>query len=305
LDARFALATIDEGGGPAPVIRIGDRLWRLADEAPGLFALQAAPGLMALFRDWDRSLAALQGLAGRLSADPGAPARALDATRARYLTPLQWPAKVMCTGTNYHDHLRAVGRTSFNKTDNCPAFFMKPPTTALVGPGPVRHPPGATQFDWEIELAVVIGRTARSVSVEDALGHVAAYAIGLDLSARDLQKNPRHFAKMDLCLGKAFDDSCPLGPLVVPARFVGDPQQLWMKLWVEGVLEQDSGTRHMIWSVAEQIADLTRLITLEPGDVLLTGTPAGTGIETGRYLKRGDRIDAEIEHLGRLEVHVV
>jgi 2-keto-4-pentenoate hydratase/2-oxohepta-3-ene-1,7-dioic acid hydratase in catechol pathway len=305
VDPRYALATIDDGSGPAAVVRIGDRLWRLGDEAPALLGPRPERGLMALFDDWRRSLDGLDALAARLCSDPDAAARSLDAGTATYLAPLRWPAKVMCTGTNYHDHLRAVGRTSFSKDDNCAAYFMKPPTTALVGPGPVRHPPGSTQFDWEIELAVVIGRTARGVSVEDALDHVAAYTIGLDLSARDLQKNPRHFAKMDLCLGKAFDDACPLGPLVVPARFVGDPQRLWMKLWVDDVLEQDSGTQHMIWSVAEQIADITRLITLEPGDVLLTGTPAGTGIESGRYLRRGNRIDAEIEHLGRLGVHVV
>ena len=302
---RYALATIDDRGSPAAVMRVGERLWRLADEAPALLGPEPARGLMALFADWDRSLGALGALAERLASDPGAPARSLDAATAAYLTPLRWPAKVMCTGTNYYDHLRAVGRTTFSKADNCPAYFMKPPTTALVGPGPVRHPSGSNQFDWEIELAVVIGRRARDVAPADALAHVAAYAIGIDLSARDLQRNPRHFAKMDLCLGKAFDDACPLGPLVVPAGFVGDPQRLRMRLWVDDVLEQDSGTEHMIWSVAEQIADITRLITLEPGDVLLTGTPAGTGIETGRYLKRGSRIDAEIEHLGRLSVHVV
>ena len=301
----YSLATIDEGAAPVPAIRIGDRLWRLADEAPALLAPEPARGLMNLFADWGRAAAALDVLAARLGDDAAAAARALDAQAVRYLTPLRWPAKVMCTGTNYYDHLRAVGRTSFSKQDNCPAFFMKPPTTALVGPGPVRHPAGRTQFDWEIELAVIIGRTARAVPVERALEHVAGYAVALDLSARDLQKNPRHFAKMDLCLGKAFDDACPLGPLVVPARFVGDPQRLRMRLWVDDAIEQDSGTEHMIWSVAEQIADLTRLITLEPGDVLLTGTPAGTGIESGRYLSRGQRIDAEIEHLGRLSVHVV
>jgi len=298
----FSLATIEHGGAPAPVIETGGRHWLLKDVAGAM--MQKAPrGLVDLFADWDRNFDTLAGVAQRAESlgkpvDDGGAA-------LKFLTPLQYPNKVMLTGTNYYDHLRAVGRTTFTKADNDPAFFMKPPTTALVGPGDIRYPAGVKQFDWEIELAAVFGKRASRVTEASALGHVAAWTVGLDMSARDLQRNQRHFAKMDLCLGKGFDDSCPLGPRIVPSQFVGDPQKLSMKLWVNGKIEQDSSTEHMIWSTAEQIEAISKYITFEPGDVLLTGTPAGTGVEQGRYLSIGDRIDAEIEKLGRMSVTVV
>ena len=302
MTAAFSLATIADAGRTAPVIQVGGRHWLLETVAPSL--MRAAPrGLVDLFSDWERNFDTLADVARRVE-QISWPVDA-DGAPPRLLTPLQYPNKVMLTGTNYYDHLRAVGRTSFSKADNDPAFFMKPPTTALTGPGDIRYPAASKQYDWEVELTAVFGRRVRHAAVERALESVAAYTVGLDMSARDLQRNPRHFAKMDLCLGKAFDDSCPLGPYLVPAQFVADPQDLALKLWVNERIEQDSNTTHMIWSLAEQIAALTRLITLEPGDVLLTGTCAGTGIEQGKYLKAGDRIDAEVADFGRLSVRVV
>lgn len=300
----FSLVTVAHRGTAQPAIEVGGRYWLLSQILDAEFIATIPRGIVDLFGAWDRNFDRLAGVAQRVQT-LAAPIADDASSPPSLRTPLQYPNKVLLTGTNYYDHLRAVGRTSFTKADNFPAFFMKPPTTALVGPGPVRYPRGVTQYDWEVELAVVFGRKAKHVAERDALSTVAAYAIGLDMSARDLQRNARHFAKMDLCLGKAFDDSCPLGPRVVPAAFVGDPQDLDMKLWVNGRIEQDSNTRHMIWSVAEQIHEIAKLITFEPGDVLLTGTPAGTGIETNRYLSIGDRIEAEIEHLGRLAVQVV
>jgi 2-keto-4-pentenoate hydratase/2-oxohepta-3-ene-1,7-dioic acid hydratase in catechol pathway len=297
----FSLMTLDEAT-PTPAIEVGGQVWRLAEVADAAMREAMPRGLIDLLQDWDRWFDALSTLAERV-ADKAAPVG--QETELRSLTPVRYPNKVMLTGTNYYDHLRAVGRANFSKQDNDPAFFMKPPTTALVGHGSqLRIPDGVQQFDWEVELTAVIGRRATRVSESQALAHVAAYAVGLDMSARDLQRNPRHFAKMDLCLGKAFDGSCPVGPKIVPAAFVADPQDLTLQLWVNGTLEQNSSTRHMIWSTAEQLAAITRHITLEPGDLLLTGTPAGTGIEQGRYLHPGDHIDAEIQGLGRLSVDV-
>lgn len=299
----FSLATIAKQDAAEPCLESQGQYWLLKDLAGPRAHAQWPRGLIDLFADWDRNFDLLSDLCERREA-LAAPLD-LGGGGPRFLTPLQYPAKVVLTGTNYYDHLRAVGRTDFSKADNSPAIFLKPPTTCLVGPGPIRHPEGSTQFDWEIELAAIFGRRCRKAAQAQALDHVAAYAVGLDMSARDLQRNPKHFAKMDLCLGKAFDDSCPLGPRIVPAAFVRDPQDLSMKLWVNGKIEQDSNTRHMIWSVAEQIEVISRLITLEPGDVLMTGTPAGTGIEQERYLSIGDRIDADIEGLGRMSVHIV
>src|SRR5690606_13408811 len=118
---------------------------------------------------------------------------------AKFLTPLQYPAKLICAGTNYYDHIAAAGYPDFSKEKNIPALFMKPPTTALVGPGrTVKYPQGCRQFDWEVELAVVIGTRASKLSASNAMDCIAGYMIAIDLSARDFQRNSKHFAKMDL-----------------------------------------------------------------------------------------------------------
>ncbi|MCA3179138.1 MAG: fumarylacetoacetate hydrolase family protein [Burkholderiales bacterium] len=185
-----------------------------------------------------------------------------------------------------------------------PVFFLKPPTTTLVGCGPVRFPVQSSKFDWEIELAVIFGRRMRRVSQAEALAGVAGYAVGIDLSARDWQMNPRHPWKFDLFTGKAFDDACPLGPKIVPARFV-DTRDLRLTLTVNGETKQDASSSDMIWSVAEQASMLSEFVTIEPGDVLLTGTPAGVGMASGTYLEVGDRIEASITGLGTMRVVVV
>jgi 2-keto-4-pentenoate hydratase/2-oxohepta-3-ene-1,7-dioic acid hydratase in catechol pathway len=186
-----------------------------------------------------------------------------------------------------------------------PTLFFKPPATTLVGSGKsVRYPTQSKKFDWEIELAAVIGKRARRVRAAAALDCVAGYTIGIDLSARDWQFHPKHLVKFDLFGGKGFDDSCPLGPKIVPARFV-DHGNLQLRLYVNGELKQNANTRDMIWSLAEQIEAMSEHVTLDPGDVILTGTPAGVGLATGTYLKVGDRIDAHIDQLGQLSVEVV
>jgi 2-keto-4-pentenoate hydratase/2-oxohepta-3-ene-1,7-dioic acid hydratase in catechol pathway len=159
-------------------------------------------------------------------------------------------------------------------------------------------------LDWEIELAVVIGRRLRRVSEADALAGIACYSVGIDLSARDWQMNPLHPWKFDLFTGKAFDDSCPLGPKLVPAQFV-DPEDLHLELRVNGEVRQEAHSDDMIWSVGEQVSILSEHVTFEPGDTLLTGTPAGVGLATGTYLKPGDRIEATISGLGTLAVEIV
>jgi 2,4-didehydro-3-deoxy-L-rhamnonate hydrolase len=150
----------------------------------------------------------------------------------------------------------------------------------------------------------VIAKRGRRIPAEDALSYVGGYAVGLDLTARDLQFNKRQRRQFDLFGGKSFDDSAPLGPVVVPAEFV-DPENLGLKLWVNDELKQDSHTREMIWSIAEQISELSQHITLEPGDLLFTGSPAGIGYPQKTFLQVGDRVDAEITGLGRLSVEII
>ena len=184
-------------------------------------------------------------------------------------------------------------------------FFMKPPRNAVVGPGKtVLMPRGTKAFDWEIELAAVIGKKARYVTPETALSHIAGYTIGLDLSARDFNRAPEQFYKLDWVAGKANDTCGPLGPWIVPASTFGDPQKTKLKLSVNGETKQDSDASQMIFSVAEQIARASEIMTLDPGDVVFTGTPAGVGVPKQTFLKVGDRIDAEIPGIGALSVTI-
>lgn len=302
---RFALATIRHGGKPTPVIEVGGSCFLLNEAAPEVLQPAPARGLMNLFDDWQRSEEKLLDVA----ADIGAGRRKLTALTPRVddvMTPLQYPAKLLLGGANYYEHMWTdAKKPGFRKDDGFPVFFLKPPTTSLVGCGKtVRYPAQSKKFDWEIELAVIIGKRLKRASEAEARDGIAAYAVGIDLSARDWQMNPRHPWKFDLFAGKAFDDSCPLGPKLVPARFV-DPDNLWLRLSVNGVVRQNANTNDMIWPAAEQVSLISEHLTLEPGDVLLTGTPAGVGLASDTYLKPGDKIEAEIEHLGKLQLEIV
>ena len=159
-------------------------------------------------------------------------------------------------------------------------------------------------MDWEVELAAVIGRPAKNVSRDKALGHVAGYTIANDLSARD-RGNRAGISdtspfKSDWTKHKSFDGSCPLGPWIVPAADLGDPQNLGLKLWVNDVLKQDSNTKDMIFDLSEQIEQLSSGMTLHPGDLILTGTPAGVGSARGEFLAAGDVVKLWIGRIGTL-----
>jgi 2-keto-4-pentenoate hydratase/2-oxohepta-3-ene-1,7-dioic acid hydratase in catechol pathway len=304
---RFSLATIRAGGQPTAILTVDGRHYRIADVAPSVLADDPRGGLLTVLQRWADSEPLLVEAADRLEQDPSdhvkvpAPPALED-----WLTPLRYPSKVVCTGYNYRADVKGdAGRVDFVKEDNIPVFFLKPPTTSLVGQGrSVRYPIQSAQLDYEIELAVVIGRRGRRIGREHAMDHVAGYTIGLDLSARDWQRHPKHAAKFDLFGGKAFDDSCPLGPAIVPARFV-DEQSLRLQLRLNGTVRQDASTSDMIWSVPEQIALISEHVTLEPGDVIMTGTPAGVGLSTGTWLAAGDRLEGRITGLGALCVEIV
>ena len=181
---------------------------------------------------------------------------------------------------------------------------------AIADPGTLVKISGySEQMDWEIELAAVIGRTAKDVAADKALGYVAGYTIANDLSARDRGKRANmpdaSPFKWDWTKHKTFDGSCPLGPWIVPASDIGDPQKLGLKLWVNGVLKQDSNTSEMIFTLAEQIAQLSVGMTLHPGDIILTGTPAGVGAGRGEFLKAGDAVKLWIENIGKIENRMI
>jgi 2-keto-4-pentenoate hydratase/2-oxohepta-3-ene-1,7-dioic acid hydratase in catechol pathway len=292
----WGLASISDGTATVACIEAGGKLFRLA---PSLARIGHAPTarLIDLFDDWPAAHAALTRAAGQL--DPA------DAVAGRRLAPLLYPGKILCAGANYFDHLAEMGMPGAKKEDQRLFFFMKPPRNAVVGEGAtVRMPIGTNAFDWEIELAAVIGTRARNVPVETALSHVAAYTVAIDFSARDHNRAPETFYKLDWVAGKANDTCCPLGPRLVPAEAIGNPQDVGLKLWVNGEPKQDGRSTDMIFTLAEQIAIASRIMTLDPGDVLLTGTPAGVGAPKKTFLAIGDRVDAEIEGIGRLSVTI-
>lgn len=211
------------------------------------------------------------------------------------LNPIGRPGKIVCVGLNYLDHCRETN-TSPPKQ---PLLFSKfttsitDPDTDIIWSGALTQ-----KVDFEAELAVIIGRHCRHVSEEKALDYVAGYTAANDVSARDLQMGDGQWIR-----GKSLDTFCPLGPVIVSAEEIADPQQLAIRCTVNGEMMQDSHTGEMIFSVAALIAFCSQAFTLEPGDVLLTGTPHGVGFvrEPQVYLQDGDVVVVEIEGIGRLE----
>jgi 2-keto-4-pentenoate hydratase/2-oxohepta-3-ene-1,7-dioic acid hydratase in catechol pathway len=300
----YSLATVHHQGSLAPVLETDGNYWLLDAVAPSLIS-SPERGLLDVFEKWDEASGKLEHIVSSLSKGTLEASPIEQPSKDAFAAPILYPSKILCCGANYYDHIeKDMGITDFDKEKLDPLFFLKH-SRALVGSGPsVRFPIQSKQLDWEIELVVVIGRRAKRISRDRAMDCVAGYSVGLDLSARDWQFNPRHLQKFDLFAGKAFDDSSPLGPGIVPAKLV-NPADLSLKLWVNSELKQDSNTRQMIWSIAEQIEAVTKHVTLEPGDVLYTGSPSGVGLASQTYLNEGDRIDAEIGEVGRLSVRLV
>ena len=296
-EASWALATVEAGGRPVACLEQGGKLYDLGKSLARV-GLAGVGSVMDLWENWDASLKALDAASAKLDA-------ADEVTATRRLAPLLYPGKILCAGANYYDHLAEMGMPGAKKEDQRLFFFMKPPRNAVVGEGATVHMPiGTKAFDWEVELALVIGRRARNVSVEDAMSYVAGYTVAVDFSARDHNRAPETFYKLDWVAGKANDTCCPMGPRFTPARPEVNWQDVSLKLSVNGALKQDGRSSQMIFTIAEQIATASRIMTLDPGDVLLTGTPAGVGAPKGTFLSVGDEVAAEIEGVGRLQLTI-
>jgi 2-keto-4-pentenoate hydratase/2-oxohepta-3-ene-1,7-dioic acid hydratase in catechol pathway len=284
--------------GPTACIEVDGELYRLAPLLART-GLTGVGSVIDLFPDWDRSRAALDKSASQVRAEDRVPAG------APRLAPLLYPGKVLCAGANYYDHIKEMGVPDTRKEAQRLFFFFKPPRNAVVGEGATVHMPiGTKAFDWEIELAAVIGRKARAVKAADAMSYIAGYTVSIDCSARDHNRAPETFYKLDWVAGKAHDTCSPMGPRFVPASAIRDPQNIGLKLSVNGEVKQDGRTSDMIFSIAEQIEILSAIMTLDPGDVVLTGTPAGVGAPKQTFLSIGDRVDAEIEGIGKLSVTI-
>jgi 2-keto-4-pentenoate hydratase/2-oxohepta-3-ene-1,7-dioic acid hydratase in catechol pathway len=220
--------------------------------------------------------------------------------------PIPRPHKnIMCLGLNYAEHAKesaeARGRTA--ALPDHAVFFTKAPTTANGPFGDIVIDPAVSEeVDWEAELAVIIGKTGKNIREEDAMDFVFGYTVLNDVTARDLQSQHKQYFK-----GKSVDGYCPMGPWIVTADEVTDPQQLPIRLRVNGVVKQESNTRMMIHSVRQIIAILSRGMTLEAGDIISTGTPSGVGFARNppEFLKAGDVVETEIEGIGTMRNRVV
>jgi 2-keto-4-pentenoate hydratase/2-oxohepta-3-ene-1,7-dioic acid hydratase in catechol pathway len=269
--------------------------------------LGAGHGLIELIEDWP----ALEHRLSDWDALSAAPVPG-----ATLLAPLLFPRKLVCIGANYRKHLAEMGpklgddRPPAERlgADWRPFFFLKPPTTTVRGHGQeiAINASDDVTIDWEAELAVVIGRGGRDIRAESALRHVAGYCVINDVSDRSAFRRPGPpTMSWDWVGMKAIDHSAPMGPGVTPHWLVADPQQLDFRLWVDDVLEQEANTSQMIVGIAGQIAAVSAVMTLEPGDVIATGTAQGVGMGQGKKLRPGNVVTIEIEQVGLLRNRIV
>ena len=303
----YKMLSFKSGSETRAGLLIGEQVY----DASRVTGKPAWASVLGALQDWPKAhrefAAFAKRVAGGRSKANGAPL-----LRVKLLAPVLYPGNIYCAGANYTDHMAEMARVqgkepgpTMKDLGEKPWHFVKTSRSSVVGPGAkVKLPAYSQKVDWEVELAAVIGRTAKDVPVEKALACVAGYTIANDLSARDAMRrdknpptSPFHY---DWVSQKCFDGACPLGPWIVPAAQLGDPQALGLKLWVNGELMQDSNTAKMIFNTAEQIAMLSSRVTLHPGDIVLTGTPAGVGMPRGRFLKSGDTVKLWIEKIGEL-----
>lgn len=202
--------------------------------------------------------------------------------------------KILCIGRNYVDHIKELG----NETPDAPVIFMKPASSVIDDSGTVVIPLYSRECHHEAELALLIGKSGKNIPAEKVMEHVAGYGVALDLTLRDVQSEQKKKG-LPWEIAKGFDTACPLSPFVSPAQ-VPDPQNLTIRLTVNGELRQNGCTAMMIHPIADLVSHMSRIFTLEPGDVILTGTPAGVG-----QLQHGDVVRVEIPQVGTLLVNVI
>lgn len=231
----------------------------------------------------------------------------LPVASVELLTPIPNPNKLFLLAGNYAKHIEEGGRKAAEREETFPYVFMKPASTTLTNPGGVVHIPKVSpdHIDWELELAVIIGKKCKHVKEAEALQFVAGYTVVNDISNRKFRPNPGRKERdmdrfFDWLHGKWADSFCPCGPCVASADAIPDPQNLKLELKLNGEVRQDATTQQQIFPVAAVIEFISSFVTLEPGDIIATGTPAGVGNTTGTYLKPGDKLEAFISSIGTL-----
>lgn len=303
----YRLATYaDAGGRPRPGIVVDERV---IDVSVALGMPDAT--VLSLLQSWPEMHPRLQDIAKRAHGG-GFATSAMPVTDARLLAPVLYPGNIFCAGANYRDHVAEMTKAMNLALEANPRergwdpwHFIKASVPCVRGTNArIALPAHSKKVDWEAEIAIVMGRECRSVGVADALSCVAGLTIANDLSLRDHLRREgvpgESPFRYDWLSAKSFDGSLPLGPWICPLDEIADPGDLAIKLWLNDELMQDSTSANLIFSMAEQIAYLSTRVTLQPGDVIATGTPAGVGAARGRFLKPGDRIRIWVENIGEL-----
>lgn len=324
-DVPFRLAVMAHADGPPFValvqqgsaieLRAAEHAYHKRRGRPAS-ALALDDGILGLLGDWGASFAALQQISAFLDDEGLGNGRLAehvhDPASLRTLPPISRPSKIMCVAQNYREHVEEM-RASHAATPGAesaaavadpipfrPYLWLKAPS-AITGPfDDIELPSPDSKIDWEVELALVIGKSGRRISVDDAMSYVAGFVTMNDVSRRDALLRPdRMKLRTDWYAGKSYDGFAPIGPYFVPRQFV-DHRNLRLRLSVNGELKQDGNTSGLIISAEENLAYASTVNTLVPGDIIATGTCGGVGHGTGTYLKPGDVVEAEVEHLGSL-----
>ena len=301
----YQLGTISTGEGPRAVMILDGQAIDIAAST----GVRRYESLMGILETFDASLIRLDELA--LSKPKGIPL-----AQVTLLSPIPVPPAIYCAGSNYADHAAEMAKAAGREPPKDPHelgqrswHFIKSSRSAIGTGATIVIPEQTKKLDWEAELGVVIGRPCRNVAEDKALDYVAGYLVANDLSARDLSRRngvpENSIFRNDWTAHKSFDGACPMGPWLTLARDVKNPHDLKMRLSVNDVVKQDSNTSHMIFDIREQIADLAGRMTLLPGDIILTGTPAGVGNGRGEYLNSGDVVKVSIEGLGEIVNNLV
>ncbi|MCO5161237.1 MAG: fumarylacetoacetate hydrolase family protein [Mesorhizobium sp.] len=317
MGTSFSLGRVRTNAGTAETVMLLDnRHIPLADAAERLKVSLVEPGMRALLADWDYAQPMLQAIADGLESLGAKALEEITLHAPELISPIPRPGKVLCAAANYSAHVAEMTKTGFTgpssaqqnapRRPDAPYHFLKA-TSCSVGPyDDIRLPGADHRIDWEIELAAVVGRPAYKVSAGQAMDHVAGYVVINDVSCRAATwREDRPNIRSDWLAGKSYDTFLPTGPYFVPASQVPDYRALQLRLWVNGQLKQDGVASGMIFSLEDQLAYLSAMLTLESGDLIATGTPAGVGQGTGSFLVAGDIVEAEITGLGRQRNTVV
>lgn len=290
---------VSADGTPRAGLCLGETVYDLAATAASIGAY--LPSEMTELLEEDEDLDITRHVAYRIVGFPGMP---LDQTTLLAAVPR--PPKILALAGNYQEHIQEGGGQAVNKPKVTPRVFMKPRTSIIGTEEAICIPRWSEAVDYELEIAVVIGKRGKYIDAKDAPAYIAGYTVFNDVSARSLTiekgRDPRPMDDFfDWLNGKWFDTFGAMGPYLVTPDEVGDPHNLWMELKVNGQTRQDATTSQMIFNIYELVSFCSHLMTLEPGDVISTGTPSGVGATTDTYLQPGDIVEGEIEKLGLLK----